>query len=325
MIAVRNADGTYTVDSQIDTRTQSIAEGNGYVCYNTPMDIEINPNGLQIIINQPVQANNIANRLIMKNTLTLTAGQITAQAVGVSQSFTPQPINTLALGSREVLTPQLAVQRIYAHVSNGVIWANSSNSTVGSICREYWNGAVADLWPALAQNAAGNYLSLNAYLPIDIDAKTFLFTGADAANGNCYLNGSIMSAGIVVRNPLDSAWVTDTVACTIGMAGANVSPNPTTYPTPVFDGDTACSLNPAYFTSNTNAAVRRLSLAFKSIIGAGLYVGPFDPAHTPYYTKDYYNFGPMIHRIDDENFWIIGCFREGEAGVDKLGVITVRA
>jgi hypothetical protein len=33
----------------------------------------------------------------------------------------------------------------------------------------------------------------------------------------------------------------------------------------------------------------------------------------------------MIHRIDDSVFAIIGCFREGADGVDKLGVITVKA
>jgi hypothetical protein len=328
IVAVRNPDGTYTVDSQIDTRTQSIAEGNIYPTYNGPLDIDINPNGLQIVISQTGAANNVNQRMIMKNTLTLVNGEITAQAVTVAQVGVSQPQGNLAMAVREVLSPQLVPHRIYAYSTNyATSWAASQNSATTNIYREYWNinGGVADVWPALSANINGNHLNINAYLPIDIAARTFFYTGANnsALAGNCYVNSNLTNAGVMILNPLDSAWVTDKVACIIGQD--NVYPPDAARP--CFDGDAAYSLNPAYHAApfNSNSQVRQLSLAFKSVEGAGVYVGPFDPIKTQYYTKDYFNIGPIIHRIDDTAFWMIGCFREGADGTDKLGVITVKA
>jgi hypothetical protein len=331
IVAVRNADGTYTVDSQIDTRTQNIAEGNSYPTYGAPIDIDVNPNGLQILLRQPVGANNVAQRLVMKNTLTLAAGKLTAQAVVVEQAFSTQPQATLATAVREVLTPQLVPLKIYSVAPNfAQPWVAVYNAATAILAREYFNPAALDSWPAAGANATGNFLNLNAYLPIDIAAKTFLYTGGRQLNlgGNCYLNNNLLNAGAQIVNPLDSAWVTNDVAAVIGMAGEiSAGENPATFPTPVYDHDAALSLNPLYHATpyNTGSSVRRLSIAFKKIVGGGLYVGPFDPVSTPYFTKDFYNRGAMIHRINDTAFWVIGCFREGAAGADKLGVITVKA
>jgi hypothetical protein len=330
MIAIRNPDGTYTVDSSIDVRTHAVAEGNAYITQNTPMDIEINPNGLAVNIYQPVAANNTNSRLRMFSTITMSAeGKITGQSVGVA-NVGAQSASVLSMAIREALTPQLVPLKLHAYNTNtyATPWYSAQNAATCSISRDHWNNPAPDLWPLLAANVNGNYLNINAYLPIDIAAKTFLYMGASPTPnvlGNCYLNGNQINAGEFVRNPLDSAWVTDTVACAIGMAGASGGENPPTYTPPSFDGEVAYSLNPSYDPLPGVNAVRRLSLLFKNIVGAGLYVGPFDPIKTQYYTKDHLNFGPMIHRIDDTAFWLIGCFRDGIGGEDKLGVITVKA
>lgn len=327
MIAIRNGDGTYTVDSSIDVRTQNILEGGAYKTLNTPIDIDINPNGLQVLINQPVlrTSGGLGNRLILVSTLTLTAGKLTGQSVAVvAVPSITQNTGIMSLASREVLTPQLVAKKIFAYshaVANPATWIGVQNTSNGAICTNYLDSDTVKLWPAT--NINGNYLNLNAYLPIDTNDK-FLYTGGlqVTLGGNCYLNNNLLAAGAQIINPLDSAWVTDSVACTIGMAGSvNVGENPVSYPTPVLDGDVAYSLNPTYSANNY---VRRLSVAFKYIVGAGLYIGPFDPIVTPYYVKDFFNFGPMIHRINDTAFWIIGCFMDGPTGAQQLGVITVK-
>lgn len=327
MTAQRNADGTYTVDSQTDARTQPLASdiSNGKTNINAPFTFVITSG--QIRVRQPMITNN-NTRYAFENILTLDgAGKISSQTIGAA-SFGAQNGSIAPIGVREALTPARESLDIFATCKAlgtpyWSLWANTAN---GAIVREYYNTPVAEWWPNT--NINGNFLNMHAFVPINISAKTFLYTGAHQTlvGGNCYLNDTLQSAGAQIVHPLDSAWVTDSVVAVIGMAGVlNVNGNPNAWPTACFDGDAACSLNPAYDANNTSSRVRRLSIAFKSLIGAGLYVGPFDPIETQYYTKDYFNVGNMIHRIDDTAFWIVGCFRDGAAGADTLGIITVKS
>ena len=330
MTAVRNPDGTYTVDSSVDARTHILASDivNGKANYNAPFTFLFSANSIRV--RQPaITGNN--TRYAFENILTLDgSGKIISQGLGMAQ-YIAQNDSIAALGAREALTPNRESVDIFAVTRNLNVpnWSLHANTAFGCIVRDYYNQPpVMEFWPST--NINGNFLSPQAYVPIDIAAKTYLYTGAHQTlvGGNCYKNDVLLSAGVQVCFPLDSAWVTDSVVAVIGMAGElNIDGNPNSRPTPVFDGDAACSLNPAYHGSpnNLTSRVRRLSIAFKSVVGMGLYVGPFDPIVTDYYTKDYFNVGNMIHRIDDTAFWIVGCFMDGPTGEQKLGVITVKA
>lgn len=333
MTAVRNSDGTYTVDSSIDINMAVTATANYRDTRGAPIDIFIS--GTQILIRSFMKTIT-ANRFENKATLTLAAGKITAQAVTQTNTLTATA-GMQVMGVRERRTPAGDVVRVYTYVSivnnSGVdSWNNSgANSATAKLIQNPYD-QVADLpWPNVAI-AVGTYANPAAWLPISkTDPLNSLHVGSVTYFNNGlqpnYLNGNYTDGGTEVLNPLDAAWVTNNVACVVGYA-AKYDGTANMLQPMYMPGDMAFTVHPSYFdtaAAGYGTVVRKLSLSFRSLVGSGIYAGPFEPLDTGMYFKNGMNCGDMIHRIDDTAFWLIGCFMDSPTADPKLGVITVKA
>lgn len=161
-----------------------------------------------------------------------------------------------------------------------------------------------------ASVAQHDYMCPQAFVPIDGVSK-FLCLSGDAT-GNTNINGNNQANGQPFFFPLDAQWIAPTV---VGIVG---TPNDTSFLGPIFDIDAAISIG-----AQNNGVAKQLYFSAREVGGSGTYVGPFDPIALPYFAMSYMNKGNMIHRIDDKNCWIIGCFMADANATPKIGVITV--
>lgn len=329
MTAFRNADGTYTVDSSIDINMQTNYANSSRETRGVIVDIYVSATEI-LVRSLPKTVNQ--NRTELKATITLVDGKITAQAV--TQSPTTMAGIVAITNVRERRTPAGDIVRVYTFTveANNVaasIWGNNQSVASSRLIQNPYTLYNDAAWPAIGA-VTGMYINPAAWLPISkTDPANSLYVGSVTYFNNGvlpnYLNGNHTDGGTEVMNPLDSAWVTNNVACVVGLAAKFDGTTANTQP-PFFPGDMAYTVNPAFYdvASNINA-VRKLSLSFRSLVGNGIYAGPFEPFDTGMYFKNGMNCGDMIHRIDDTAFWLIGCFMDGPTADPKLGVITVKA
>lgn len=330
MTAVRNGDGTYTVDSSIDINMAVATNSNSRDTHGYPVDIFIS--GTEILVRALVKSLS-TNRWEYKATLTVVDGKITSQAVTNAAVLT-QAVSTAVTSVREKRTPAGDVVRIYTYMvdannSGAAIWSNAQNLATAKLTQNPYTQAADLPWPNIPL-VTGMFANPAVWLPI---SKTDPLNSLHCAgltywnNGILpnYLNGNQTDGGIEMYNPLDAAWVTNNVACIVGFANKYIGDLPGVQP-PYLPGDMAFTVNPAYYEAGAyGTVVRKLSLSFRSMVGSGIYVSPFDALDTGFYFKNGMNCGDMIHRIDDTAFWLIGCFMDGPTADPKLGVITVKA
>lgn len=328
MTAVRNSDGTYTVDSTIDINMQIATTANSRDTRGVPVDIFVS--STEILIRSLVKVVN-TNRWEYKASLTLVAGKITAQAVTNAMLFGSASSTLMVTSVREKRTPAGDVVRVYTYMNDATssaaaVWTNASNLATSKLIQNPYTQDAGLPWPNIPI-ATGLYANPATWLPISkTDPLNSLYAGGVTYFGGGilpnYLNGNFTDGGIEMVSALDAAWVTNNVACVAGYAAKY---DGTYSPFMFLPGDMAYTVNPAFYDTPVNAVVRKLSLSFRSMVGAGIYAGPFDALDTGMYFKNGMNCGDMIHRIDDTAFWLIGCFMDGPTADPKLGVITVKA
>lgn len=337
MTLQRNADGTYTMDSStnIDMTFTTNASMRDSKC--SAIDIDITTS--QIIVHQFLRGVTNNMRAGKRATLTLVAGKITAQAITQPSTLGGNTRYSCVMDSREKLTPTGETVRKYMVIDNGTdslanYIAISQVGTAQILCENAQTIATDASFPTAPwSNTTGYGINTAAWLPIDKTAKTYVYVGGTGYFNNGIqvntLNDIWVDAGEEIQYPLDAAWVTNSLACIVGQAGRpNTKGNPANGPYMWLAGDMAFAQHPDFYVSANGGygtVLRQLCLGFRNILSMGVYAGPLDAIRTQYYTCDGKNSGNMIHRIDDTAFWLIGCFRDGIAGEDKLGVITVKA
>lgn len=331
MTLQRNPDGTYTQDSVIDIDTSFLTDSIRRETRGVPIDIFIDNSYIQIrsLIKTPA-----SNRYINNHVLNMLNGRIQTQTQNWSAVVSAGA--SVIMNVREKLTPAREVVRIYAYgqssnySSQFESWLTLSGRSSARLVQNPYNAVKEKEIPSSdTNNPVGMFVTPAGWLPISkTDHVNSLLIGASLWFNNGilpnYLNGVQTAGGVEMMNPLDVAWVTDTLACAVGYPTAYNGPE-AQYP--FWPGDAAMSMHPSYesIASPQLSAVRKLTLSFRNLTGQGLYLGPFDPIDTGMYFKTCRNEGNMIHRIDDTAFWLIGCFRDSVEGEDKLGVITVKA
>lgn len=149
----------------------------------------------------------------------------------------------------------------------------------------------------------------------DINEKAYYSTGHTVAGQNTLMASTdfnYLAGTTPVFCPLDTGFVHSSgIICVVGGQS-----DPTGLA--VFDADLAYSLD---FGSNGNIVPLRLS--FRQITGIGHYAGPYDPITTPYYYGQLQNNNQILHKVNDTQFWLIGCFMDSPTGDAKIGVISV--
>lgn len=336
MTLQRNADGTYTMDSSVNIDMTFTANANTRDTRCSPIDIDISPT--QILISQFLRTVTSGMRTVKRATLTLDAGKITAQSITQGSTLSGNSRYSSVMDSCEKLTPTGEVVRKYMLIDNSLdsaqyYIAGSQGVASQILCENALSIAYDASFPANPWTTTLGYaISTAAWLPIDKTAKTYVYVGGTNRYGNGIqpntLNNTWVDGGEEITYPLDAAWVTNSLACIVGQAGApNTKGNPSQGPYLWLTGDMAYAQHPDFFVTpgGYGSVVRQLCMSFRNIQNNGVYVGPFDAVRTQYYTLDGKNSGNMIHRLDDTAFWLIGCFRDGIDGDDKLGVITVKA
>lgn len=335
MTLQRNADGTYTVDSSINIDFTFTTQVGIRDTRCGPIDIDISTT--QIYVRQFLRCTVVAgSRAVKQALLTLVDGKITTQSVTQSITNSGGSRYSCVLDSCEKLSPAGEVVRKYLITDYDMDTSPyyASGQGVAALCEDARTNLYSTPFPNPAfSTTAGYALSTAAWLPIDKATKTYLYAGGSNRYNNGIqpntLNGSWVDAGEEIPYPFDAAWVTNTLVCIVGQAGReSTKGNPAAGPYLWLAGDMAFSQHPDFFDTakgGYGTVARQLCLGFRNIMGTGIYAGPLDAIRTQYYTVDGKNTGNMIHRIDDTAFWLIGCFRDGIAGEDKLGVITVKA
>jgi len=141
--------------------------------------------------------------------------------------------------------------------------------------------------------------------------------GGSSPSAGVSYNSNYLSQPTYLSNPLDTGWVSsEGVVCIVG------GKQDTSHPLMTFDSDLAMHLHATNIGGLVDT-VRPLQLSFRLPVGAGQYIGPYDPIATPYFYKERTNNSKVLHKVDDKHFWLIGCFMTAADATPQLGVISV--
>lgn len=149
---------------------------------------------------------------------------------------------------------------------------------------------------------------------------SYYATGHSAAGSNTLMRNSTFSyLGNTrpVYAPIDTGFVTQDIVCVVG--GADTPPSAVLETTAVADSDLAYSI-----ASKDKGDIRQLKLSFRMLTHAGHYAGPFDPVLLPYWYGCTTNNLQILHKVNDSNFWLIGCWMDSASADLKIGVISVK-
>ncbi|MND96103.1 hypothetical protein D3C80_883790 [compost metagenome] len=155
------------------------------------------------------------------------------------------------------------------------------------------------------------------YIDGDISDRTYYATGHSAVGQNTMIattQVSYLAGTVPVFAPLDTGFVHSSgIVCSVGGYTSRVS-------WAVFDVDLAHSIE---LGGDGLGSANPLRLSFRQLSGIGHYAGPYDPIQTPYYYNMFHNNNQILHKVNDTQFWLIGCFMDSPTADPKLGVISV--
>lgn len=324
-ILERDASGNYAIksSSQVlmpETSGDPYVHLNSlYIEYATPTAIRVRRPGFRNSYNVvPVQNSDATLNGSVISTFTVSTTTTAFSAANVTNAIWA---SYEAKRVRDVKGRYRTVEAIAGVTS---AYENNTQRTVSTGLYDTGNYRVSPLarrGAASTNNSIGDNYSLysspasTVLIDADIDEKAYYSTGHTATGQNTLMASTAFSylAGTApVYCPLDTGFVHSSgIICVIGGQSEQSG-------LAVFDVDLAYSLD-----FGSNGTVLPLRLSFRQITGIGHYAGPFDPITTPYYYGQLQNNNQILHKVNDTQFWLIGCFMDSPTADAKLGVISV--